>query len=175
MLCQSLQDDKEQDATLRCDEIFKRRMITAEQAKNVYSKAAFDEAIDNRDPTHCLVYSGIPVRERKASGSSESGNGKQLTGIQNATWIPVPLEVAASDKQDNAITALLGWTLLEKTSVDIDKVMEGAANIVFEQLDEAVDQCVADKISPDGLFQKSVVCHKKCRTEKSSGAITDVN
>ncbi len=71
--------------------------------------------------------------------TAQAAEPKLDTGLVAASWIPAPLEVAKSDSQDNAITALLGWTLLEETTTNMKKVMPGAADYTLTQLAEAVD------------------------------------
>ncbi|MEM6499839.1 MAG: hypothetical protein AAF709_24415, partial [Pseudomonadota bacterium] len=94
-----------------------------------------------------------------AEGAVPSNRNKDREGINPigaATWIPVPLEVAGSDRQTNAITALLGWSLLEETTIDMNAVMEGTAAITLNEIVGALIE--KDPNAPDHVSVHQNVC-----------------
>lgn len=76
--------------------------------------------------------------------------------IVAASWIPVPLEVAGSDRQTNAITALLGWSLLEETTIDMNAVMEGTAAVTLSEIAGAIS--VEVEPQPDYARRDRDIC-----------------
>ena len=135
MLCQSLHAEDDENQQRNCATIFERRSVSISKAKRSHTGLSFERAISNNRPTDRRLYEAINLRKEKKDLLCDEtdlceadGDG---VGIRSATWIPIPLEVAASDRQKNAITALLGWSLLERTRNDIDAVMLGAAEFAF--------------------------------------------
>ena len=141
ILCNSLLDDANVKwSATKCDKIFATRIVTPEQAEK-YTIESFKSANDNRIGPDDLRYPVDPERSKAIplnilqtpSDTVENGN-----PVQAAAWIPVPLEVARSDRQKNAITALLGWSLLEQTTNDMDEVMKGTAAITLGEIAESI-------------------------------------
>lgn len=85
---------------------------------------------------------GVDAGQQTDTATGGSDQAKPPKEIPNpivaAAWIPVPLEVAGSDRQTNAITALLGWSLLEETTIDMNAVMQGTAAITLNEIAGAV-------------------------------------
>ena len=138
LLCNSLLNYSDSALTSdECDKIFERREVTAEKA-DVFTTKNYCQSIERAkvgtDPRY-------PVDPRR-SAAIRLNNLDTIAGDQNpiqaASWIPVPLEVAKSDRQDNAITALLGWSLLNETTENMDQVMEGTAEITLAEIARSV-------------------------------------
>ncbi|MEQ9314644.1 MAG: hypothetical protein RLN72_02265, partial [Henriciella sp.] len=55
-------------------------------------------------------------------------------GLVAASWMPMPLEVATNSRQDNAMAALLGWTLPEQMDATIRWVAQGAGELTIAEL-----------------------------------------
>jgi len=141
LLCNSLLDYSNADlGTGQCDEIFERRIVTPDDSRR-FTKESYcnssrrAEAIGGRRyPVDYARNLGIELND----GNSIPVPIGDADPIQAATWIPVPLEVARSDRQNNAITALLGWSLLESTTNNMNEVMEGTAHITLAELVQSV-------------------------------------
>ncbi|MEL6824672.1 MAG: hypothetical protein AAFN91_00370 [Pseudomonadota bacterium] len=159
LLCNSLLDFS--DGKLgpeACDEIFDRRIVTRDEAP-LFSTETY-EALKEGNAPRCPV---DPSRNKAIvlniadkhgddradletsegdvqptsdldTSANEAADKKERNPIGAAAWIPVPLEVAGSDRQTNAITALLGWSLLEETTIDMNAVMEGTAAITLGEI-----------------------------------------
>ena len=119
------------------------RLATVEDVANrvVLDSAAIDES--PRDP---FVRDDVP----------DGAQSERPNPIVAASWIPVPLEVAASDRQTNAITALLGWSLLEETTRDMNAVMEGTAAVTLHQIARAI--ATQDETGPAYTHRARTVC-----------------
>lgn len=55
-------------------------------------------------------------------------------GLVAASWMPMPLEVATNSRQDNAMAALLGWTLPKQMDATIRWVARGAGELTIAEL-----------------------------------------
>ncbi|MEM9178279.1 MAG: hypothetical protein AAGA89_01145, partial [Pseudomonadota bacterium] len=167
-----------------CDKIFDQRIVTRDEA-SLFSTETY-EALKQGPAPRCPVdvsrnkaivlnNSNKPDDELaeadevvgdveqtesvSASGTEEEADKKKLNPIGAAAWIPVPLEVAGSDRQTNAITALLGWSLLEETTIDMNAVMEGTAAVTLNEIAAAVSQ-LDDSAQGSSLNSRSVCDHK---------------
>ncbi|MEZ6002248.1 hypothetical protein [Hyphomonas sp.] len=155
MLCNALKGETVA-TTDNCNEIFSRRMINPKQLSDFENN--FPTELENNRPVLEELLKPITLKKR-VERDSNPGNGQQAEAVSNlspspnnylesSSWIPVPLEVAMTDRQDNAITALLGWTLLEKTSDDINKVMTGAAAEIVPCLFNIQSEIAAEPPNP---------------------------
>ena len=127
-----------------CDEIFRRRQISNDDFKrfedpkeSTAEAATFIKKLVKGWPVLDSYIERVDLRCKNDS----CNNDNLLTSdpIINASWIPIPLEVAESDRQKNAITALLGWTLLDETSDQINCVMSGTADLALSQILQATE------------------------------------
>lgn len=121
----------------KCDVIFERREVAASQA-NLFTTKNYCETIERAKASGNPRYPVHPERSAAIRLNDLDIIAGDRNPIQAASWIPVPLEVAKSDRQDNAITALLGWSLLNETTEDMDDVMEGTADITLLEIAQAV-------------------------------------
>ncbi|MEM7327692.1 MAG: hypothetical protein AAF437_03060 [Pseudomonadota bacterium] len=136
LLCNSLKDYSEGfDGIEDCDEIFDRRIVTLDQA-DYFQPARYQARIDAAQ-RHKVPRCPVDVARNDVIALNASGG--SLNPIDKAAWIPVPLEVAASDRQNNAITALLGWSLLDETTKNMNAVMEGTAAVTMRELARAIE------------------------------------
>ena len=106
--------DRASEASGRCAMLRVGRVATPDELEGVYTEENFSKARLAGEPTQSDLVSPI----------SDFALQEDLIG---ATWVPVPLEVAQSDRQSNARYALLGWTLTEATADHINNVMKGTA------------------------------------------------
>jgi len=141
LLCNSLLDYSNADLGAgQCDEIFERRIITPDDSRR-FTNESYCTSSKRASVIGGLRY---PVDYARNLGIElNDANSVPIPigdadPIQAATWIPVPLEVARSDRQKNAITALLGWSLLEGTTNNMNEVMEGTAHITLADLAQSV-------------------------------------
>ena len=140
MFCNALAGYAEDSKRSSCDLVFSRRRIPDGR---VVDANEFKAKLNAGVPVLDDYISQIPLRERKPQQAA----GDPITG---ATWIPIPLEVARSDRQENAITALLGWTLLDETSDNIDDVMSGAAKLAITEILSTTGNAIQNDAPGDG-------------------------
>ena len=144
LLCNSLLDYSTGDrGASECDEIFERRIVT-ETSPVSFTNQSYCKSVMRPNYTNGPRYPVDPGRsamiELNAAVNAapwETVNARQ-NPFEAAAWIPVPLEVARSDRQKNAITALLGWSLLKSTTENMNDVMEGTAAITLVSLADSM-------------------------------------
>lgn len=184
LLCNSLLDFSDGDlGPEACDKIFDHRIVTRDEAP-LFSTETYEALKQGAAPrcpvdvsrNQAIVLNTFKNRDLQPAGSDEgvgdveptvtgsdaeteeSAKKKGLNPIGAAAWIPVPLEVAGSDRQTNAITALLGWSLLEETTIDMNAVMEGTAAITLNEIAAAVSH-LDDSAQGSSLNSRSVCNH----------------
>lgn len=142
LLCNSLLDHADSDLGVsQCDKIFESRVITPEKLK-LFTDANYLASVKRGEKDDEVRYPVDPDRSRAICLNAREAEPPKADGrnpIQIASWIPVPLEVAKSDRQNNAITALLGWSLLEETTNNMNDVMQGTAEITLAGLAESIN------------------------------------
>lgn len=138
-----------------CGEIFDRQIITEDQVQSTYTDAAFDDAMPleeiNSNPADIPCHTG-PVDRTKFEAIKLNIPTDGATGIVEAAWIPMPLEIAVRDRQRNAIPALLGWTLLDETTNAIRAASQGATETGLNQMlkvtgsEQTFESCKQDHV-----------------------------
>ena len=144
LLCNSLLDySSGERGAAECDEIFERRVVSAASA-NTFTNKSYCEAQARAKQTQDPRYPVDPDRSGPIElNAADLEDPWQLVAdgqnpFRAASWIPVPLEVARSDRQRNAITALLGWSLLKSTTENMNEVMEGTAAITLVSMADSI-------------------------------------
>ncbi|NQY12546.1 MAG: hypothetical protein HRT81_01630 [Henriciella sp.] len=144
LLCNSLLDYSSGDrGALECDKIFERRVVTAANADTFTNKSYCKSKVRpeyTKGPRYPVDPDRSGLIELNAADDADPwqsvANGENP--FRAASWIPVPLEVARSDRQENAITALLGWSLLKTTTDNMNAVMEGTAEITLVSMADSI-------------------------------------
>lgn len=144
LLCNSLLDySSGERGASECDEIFERRIVS-ETSPVSFTNQRYCKSVHRPKYTNGPRYPVDPDRSAmiKLNAADDSAPWETVFAGQNpieaAAWIPVPLEVARSDRQKNAITALLGWSLLKSTTENMNDVMEGTAAITLVSLADSI-------------------------------------
>ena len=144
LLCNSLFDYRDTPENARtpidpCDQIFSRRTVEPFEVPKTFTDKRFKDAMllhelnPETDPLEIPCKAGPMDRERfKAITLNTPSENDE--GIVEAAWIPMPLEIAVHDRQRNAIPALLGWTLLEETTLAIRVAANGAAETGLNEM-----------------------------------------
>lgn len=144
LLCNSLLDYSSGDrGAVDCDKIFERRVVTAASADTFTNKSYCESRVRptyTKGPRYPVDPDRSGLIELNAANDVDPwqsvANGENP--FRAASWIPVPLEVARSDRQKNAITALLGWSLLKTTTENMNEVMEGTAAITLVSMADSI-------------------------------------
>jgi hypothetical protein len=144
LLCNSLLDYSSSDrGAAECDKIFERRVVTAASA-DTFTDESYCESRFRPEYTKGPRYPVDPDRSGliELNAANDVDPWQSVANGENpfraASWIPVPLEVARSDRQKNAITALLGWSLLKSTTENMNQVMEGTAAITLVSMADSI-------------------------------------
>ncbi|MEL7109939.1 MAG: hypothetical protein AAGL99_11780 [Pseudomonadota bacterium] len=138
LLCNSLLNYSDGALTSdTCDTIFERREVTTAQG-DLFTRKKYCQTIERAKAGSDPRYPVDPQRSEAIRLNNRDIISGDKNPIQAASWIPVPLEVAKSDRQDNAITALLGWSLLNETTENMDEVMEGTADITLAEIARSI-------------------------------------
>ncbi|MEL6830602.1 MAG: hypothetical protein AAFO63_10745, partial [Pseudomonadota bacterium] len=142
LLCNSLYDYRDtvpgdSEPLGACGEIFDRQIITDTDVRSIFTDDAFKGAMPLREINAAApkVPCGTgPVDRKRFKAIPLNIATPQTTGVIEAAWVPMPLEIAERERQRNAIPALLGWTLLDETTNAIRAAANGAAETSLNEL-----------------------------------------
>lgn len=120
MLCRDLTKN-DPIAHTKCDVVFDRRTVEYKDLIEKFTPEHFKERYCEIESENCVPRLMDPCRlEMIALTDRNTSEDFVREGeIASSAWLPMPLELARSDRQENAVVALLGWTLMSETTEQI--------------------------------------------------------